>query len=249
MTRVKICGIRQLDHALVAAEAGADYIGLVFVPGRRRQMEVEVARKIVSMIKALGSTLDGRNIPHVVGLFADQPVSEVNQVVKNCSLDLVQLCGRESLDYCQQVEAQVIKVLHVPIYTDSVCLELVEGQGDARGSTGSAPARLAYTDLVGGLEQAAQAHTKAGHLVTLDRLVDGLQGGTGQSFDWTIAAQLSQQGHEFLLAGGLDPDNVAQAVVEINPWGVDVSSGVETDGVKDLDKIREFVKNVRRVSG
>lgn len=249
MTRVKICGIRQLDHALVAAEAGADYIGLVFVPGRRRQMEVEVARKIVSMIKALGSTLDGRNIPHVVGLFADQPVSEVNQVVKNCSLDLVQLCGRESLDYCQQVEAQVIKVLHVPIYTDSVRLELVEGQGDARGSTGSAPARLAYTDLVGGLEQAVQAHTKVGHLVTLDRLVDGLQGGTGQSFDWTIAAQLSQQGHEFLLAGGLDPDNVAQAVVEINPWGVDVSSGVETDGVKDLDKIREFVKNVRRVSG
>jgi len=248
MTRVKICGLRQLDHALVAAEAGADYIGLVFVPGRRRRMEVEAARDIVSMIKALGSTLDGSNIPHVVGLFADQPVAEVNQVVKSCGLDLVQLCGRESLDYCQQVEAQVIKVLHVPIYTDPVRPELVEGQGDAWGSTGSAPARLAYTDLVGGLEQAVQAHTKVGHLVTLDRLVDGLQGGTGQSFDWTIAAQLSQQGHEFLLAGGLDPDNVAQAVVEINPWGVDVSSGVETDGVKDPDKIQEFVKNVRRVS-
>ena len=259
MTRVKICGIRQLDHALVAAESGADYIGFVFVPGRRRRMEVEAAREIVSMIKALGSTLDGSNIPgstapasnipHVVGLFADQPVAEVNQVVKSCALDLVQLCGRESLDYCQQVETQVIKVLHVPIYADSVRPELVERQGDARGSIGSAPARLAYTELVGGLEQAVQAHTKVGHLVTLDRLVDGLQGGTGQSFDWTIAAQLSQQGHEFLLAGGLDPDNVAQAVAEVNPWGVDVSSGVEADGMKDPDKIREFFKNVRRVSG
>jgi len=259
MTRVKICGIRQLDHALVAAEAGADYIGLVFVPGRRRRMEVEAAREIVSMTQAIGSTLEGSNmpgstapasnIPQVVGLFADQPVAEVNQVVKGCGLDLVQLCGQESLDYCQQVEAQVIKVLHVPIYADSVRPELVEGQGDSRGPTGSASASLAYTDLVGGLGQAVQAHTKVDHLVTLDRLVDDLQGGTGQSFDWTIAAQLSQQGHEFLLAGGLDPDNVAQAVIEVNPWGVDVSSGVETDGVKDPDKIREFVRNVRRVRG
>ena len=128
MTRVKICGIRQLDHALVAAEAGADYIGLVFVPGRRRRIEVEVASEIVSKIRAFVRTLDGSNmpgsaepvtnIPHVVGLFADQPVKEVNQVVKSCGLDLVQLCGRESLDYCRQVESQVIKVLHVPVYAD-----------------------------------------------------------------------------------------------------------------------------------
>lgn len=258
MTRVKICGIRQLDHALVAAEAGADYIGLVFVPGRRRRIEVEVASEIVSKIRAFVRTLDGSNmpgstepvtnIPHVVGLFADQPVEEVNQVVKSCGLDLVQLCGRESLDYCRQVESQVIKVLHVPIYADYVRSEFVEVQGEVRGSTHSTPASLTYTELVGGLVQAVQAHTKVGYFVTLDRLVDDLQGGTGQSFDWTIAAQLSQQGHEFLLAGGLDPENVSQAVVEVNPWGVDVSSGVESVGVKDPDKIREFINNVRRVS-
>lgn len=258
MTRVKICGIRQLEHALVAAEVGADYIGLVFVPGRRRRINVEAAREIVSMIRAFVSTSDGNNmpgstapianIPHVVGLFADQPVTEVNQVVKTCGLDLVQLCGRESLDYCQQVESHVIKVLHVPIYADYVRSEFVEGHGEVRESAGSTPASLAYTELVGGLEQAVQAYTKGGYLVTLDRLVDDLQGGTGQSFDWTIAAQLSQQGHEFLLAGGLDPENVSQAVVEVNPWGVDVSSGVESVGVKDPDKIREFINNVRRVS-
>ena len=63
MTRVKICGIRQLDHALVAAEAGADYIGLVFVPGRRRRIEVEVASEIVSKIRAFIRTLDGSNMP------------------------------------------------------------------------------------------------------------------------------------------------------------------------------------------
>ena len=252
MTRVKICGTQQPDHALVASEAGADYIGIVFVPGRSRRVDIDLAKEIVSRIKALGS-----GAPKVVGLFADQSIEEVNQVVDSCGLDLVQLCGHESLDYCQQMRAKVIKVVHVPFFADSVRPEplrqaqyrLVEGPSNVPGSTGSPRTGPAYTELVGELEQAIQAYTNAGHLVTLDRLVDGLQGGTGQSFDWTVAAQLSQQGHEFLLAGGLTPDNVALAVAEVHPWGLDVSSGVETDGIKDPDKIREFVKNARRAGG
>jgi phosphoribosylanthranilate isomerase len=90
-----------------------------------------------------------------------------------------------------------------------------------------------------------QRFRDAGHLVTLDRQVDGWPGGTGQSFDWDIAARLSQPGREFLLAGGLTPDNVAQAIAKVRPWGVDVSSGVETGGVKDPEKIRAFVENAR----
>ena len=84
-------------------------------------------------------------------------------------------------------------------------------------------------------------------MITLDRLVEGLQGGTGESFDWTIAAELSQQGHSFLMAGGLSPDNVTYAVAMAHPWGVDVSSGVETDGVKDHQKIRDFIQNAKSV--
>jgi phosphoribosylanthranilate isomerase len=84
--------------------------------------------------------------------------------------------------------------------------------------------------------------------VTLDRRVEGLQGGTGQSFDWSIAAGLSQRGHTFLLAGGLTPDNVAQAIATVQPWGVDVSSGVETGGVKDHQKIRAFIRNARKLT-
>ena len=87
-------------------------------------------------------------------------------------------------------------------------------------------------------------HT-AGHLITLDRMVDGLQGGTGQTFDWDVAARLSGQGHDFLLAGGLTPENVGRAVAAVRPWGVDVSSGVETNGINDPDKIRAFVQNAR----
>ena len=86
-----------------------------------------------------------------------------------------------------------------------------------------------------------------GFLATLDRKVAGLQGGTGQTFDWTVAALLSEAGFDFMLAGGLTPENVKQAVCETNPWGVDVSSGVESGGVKDAEKIRRFVAEAKSV--
>lgn len=227
MIRVKICGMRQPEHALVAAEAGADYIGLVFVPGRRRRVDVAAAREIVARSRVPGISTPGNiipagNFPKMVGLFADQPSEEVNRIVKSCGLDLVQLCGQESLDYCREVGARVIKVLHV------------SGPG--------------FEDEAGLLAKIRQFR-QAGHLVTLDRQVDGWPGGTGQSFDWGIAARLSQPGHEFLLAGGLNPDNVGEAVARVGPWGVDVSSGVETGGVQDPEKIRAFVKNARRAGG
>ena len=109
-TQVKICGIQRLDHALATAQAGADYIGLNFVPERHRRIEAATAREIVSRLKSLEG-----NVPQVVGLFADQPVEEVNEIVETCGLDLVQLCGSESLDYCRRIRSMVIKVLHVPL--------------------------------------------------------------------------------------------------------------------------------------
>ncbi len=95
------------------------------------------------------------------------------------------------------------------------------------------------------LEAQVRLFRDAGHMVTLDRLVEGIPGGTGHSFNWEIAARLSERGHSFLLAGGLTPGNVAQAVAKVQPWGVDVSSGVETDGVKDHQKIKAFISNAR----
>ena len=96
------------------------------------------------------------------------------------------------------------------------------------------------------LAERIRTYRTAGNLVTLDRLVEGLQGGTGERFDWSIATELATQGYSFLLAGGLDPENVAQAVASVRPWGVDVSSGVETGGVKDHAKIRAFIHNARQ---
>ncbi len=219
MTAIKICGIQKAEDAVVAASGGADFVGLNFVPQSRRRLTEESAAQIIkALTESPGKTLKKR--PPVVGLFADQPIDEVNRHIKSCHLDRVQLCGSESLDYCGQVHTPVIKVIHVP-----------EG-----GSQDDDLDRLA---------ESIQKYRDAGHLVILDRQVDGLQGGTGKSFDWSIAARLAQAGHEFLLAGGLTPENVAEAVRTVCPWGVDVSSGVETGGVKDPTKIRAFIQQAR----
>lgn len=211
---VKICGVRTLDDALVAAEAGADYIGMVFVSGRRRRIEPEAARVITDGLRSLGS-----GAPKAVGLFGDQPLDEVLDTIDVAGLDCTQLCGEEPLDYCRTVldRAGVIKVLHVSDDDDT----------------------NAVADLI-------DAFAAAGCTVTLDSQVAGLHGGTGRSFDWSIAAELAQGGRRFLLAGGLTPVNVADAIAAVHPWGVDVSSGVESEGVQDQSKIREFVANARR---
>ena len=85
-------------------------------------------------------------------------------------------------------------------------------------------------------------------MITLDRQEGELQGGTGLSFDWQIASKLSKMGFKFVLAGGLTPSNVAEAIKIVNPWGVDVSSGVETDGIKNAEKIEAFIRQSKIAS-
>ena len=215
MIRVKICGLGTPSDACVAAEAGADFIGMVFVPERHRRITPDEAKDIVDAVRGL----DGPS-PRMVGLFADQPLEEVNEVVAHCGVDAVQLCGRESVEYAAAVDCQVIKVVHVP-------------------ASYRAPHNV--PQLAGGVREYADA----GCLVTLDRLVEGIQGGTGQSFNLDVAASLSRRGVSFLLAGGLTPANVGRAISIVRPWGVDVSSGVETLGKKDRRKIQRFVSNAK----
>ena len=147
----------------------------------------------------------------------------MNLFVSNCKLDWVQLCGRESLEYCDGVQARVFKVIHVPVESNSD--EDVE--------------ELAAT---------INDYSGSGHMITLDRQEGVLQGGTGLSFDWQIASKLSKMGFKFVLAGGLTPSNVGEAIKIVNPWGVDVSSGVETDGIKNTEKIEAFIRQSKIAS-
>ena len=217
MTQVKICGNREMSDVIVAAEAGADFTGLVFVPGTRRTLDEE---KAIRMITALRERVPSP--PKIVGIFADQPLKEVDRLVRSCGLDMVQLCGGESLDYCGKMGVPVIKVLHVSDVLD-------------------------VANAVDNLSQELLEVTAGGHLAALDRGVEGLRGGTGQSFNWDIARMLSSSGFQFMLAGGLTPENVGPAVSKVRPWGVDVSSGVETGGAKDVEKVRAFIRAVRDV--
>ena len=218
MIEFKICGMRTLEHALVAADAGASLLGFVFVPGVRRRIEVSDAARIITEVRRKR----GADSPRIVGLFANQPLNEVNAVIKDCGLDFAQLCGDEPPDFWDNVDAWVIRQVKVD---------------DAQPRKHAIDTALRQVDEV----------VDRIHLTLLDKQMKGALGGTGHTFDWSIAHEIAKR-HPVFLAGGLSPANVRQAIDAVQPWGVDVSSGVETNGVKDTAKIAAFAKMVHMAS-
>ncbi len=158
------------------------------------------------------------NVP-VVGVFVNMPAAMVNDVASSCGLDWVQLSGDETWEYCQQIEKPVIKAIHVS-------------------------PKWGEAELLAHLEDSQRILGSRSPIYLLDTFVEHQYGGTGQAFAWEIARQAAAQ-FPFIIAGGLHPGNVGQVVANLRPWGVDVSSGVETNGVKDTHKIKAFVKAVR----
>lgn len=218
MTIVKVCGIREIEHALVAAAAEADLIGLIFYPPSHRYLDPERARDLVRSTRLVWP-----RSPQFVGVFVDEPAEFVNEVAGYCGLDFVQISGDEPWGYCETIDVPVIKGIRVPPEA---------GLAEVR-------ARLAE----------GRALIEGGQVrPLLDTHQAGFYGGTGRSFDWAVAGQLARD-YPFLLAGGLTPENVAEAVRAVRPWGLDVSSGVETDQRKDPAKIQRFLTAVRRSDG
>jgi phosphoribosylanthranilate isomerase len=242
VTYVKICGHRTPEDVLAAAEAGADFVGINFANSKRR-VEIDEAQ---AMVRALGGPLGTHEIafpppaqprareeigpwfehgarvieahlavkrPLVVGIFADQPIDEVNDIAEEVGVDLVQLSGDETWEDCLLVTRQVIQVVHIsPVDSPSDPME----------------------------------HVRPGFAVALmlDSAHGPYRGGTGVTFNWEVARQVASR-LPVWLAGGLTPENVAQAVRTVRPWAVDVASGTETDGAKDYDKVRAFIQAVR----
>jgi len=154
----------------------------------------------------------------VVGVFVNAPASQVNEIADFCALDCVQLSGDESWEYCREVVEPVIKAIRI-------------GQ--------QSPEEL-YAELSAGSKLLSAQR----FITLLDSQVEGEYGGTGESFNWNLAQQVAER-FPVIIAGGLDPKNVARLIETVRPWGVDVSSGVESNGLKDASKIRAFVKAVR----
>jgi len=155
----------------------------------------------------------------VAGVFVNTPAATVNATASYCKLDWVQLSGEETWDYCQQIEKPVIKAVHVPPEWGEV-------------------------ELLAHLEEGQRLLGDRSPVYLLDTFVEHKYGGTGRTFDWGAARQAAGK-FPLIIAGGLHAGNVGQVVASLKPWGVDVSSGVETGGVKDVEKIKAFIKAVR----
>jgi phosphoribosylanthranilate isomerase len=207
MTIVKICGLRTAEHALVAATAGADMLGLMFAESKRR-VSVADAAAIVQAVR--NHTLAKQ--PAFVGIFVNTPAHEIDSIAREVGLDLVQLSGDETIEDALQVQTPWIKVV-----------------------------RLDGSDYE---RQWLEYPTERPLMV--DAHVAGMYGGSGALADWQKAASVAAR-RPLFLAGGLTSANLAAAIKQVQPWGVDVSSGVESNGVKDIEKIRAFIAAAQSV--
>jgi phosphoribosylanthranilate isomerase len=216
-TRVKICGITNLEDALLAVEAGADYLGFIFYRPSQRSITVKKAQPIVAELRRRP------DLPPLVGVFVNETAAAMAHVLATCKLDLAQLSGDETPNFIGDHESPIFgrcyKVLR-PATLD-------EAEAEAEWYL---PAEMAPNQPS----------------LLIDTKHATLYGGTGQTADWTIAARLAQEFPNLMLAGGLNPDNVAAAVDQVRPFAVDVASGVEArPGKKDPRLVRAFIANAK----
>ena len=202
MVKIKICGITNLEDALLAAELGADALGFIFFPQSPRKVAPETAREIIAQLPPFVAS---------VGVFVDEAAAVLKELAARVGLDWVQLHGQESPEYCRSLGRRVIKGFRIK---DENSLRELEPYRDA-----------------------VQAFL-------LDTYKKGQVGGTGEVFDWYLAREAKKFG-QIILAGGLTPENVGQAIAIALPAAVDAASGTEAEpGRKDPAKLRAFFRAV-----
>lgn len=195
VTRVKICGLTRVEDALATEDAGADAIGLNFVPNTKRFISLSRGTDIS---KALSPFMAR------VGVFRNADFETILETIEQVGLSAVQLNGQESDEFAAQV-ATLRPVIRAISFKPNL--------------------KLPENDTL---------------------LIDGLDPGSGQTFDWAALKTVKLEGRRWLLAGGLNPDNVAAAVRQLQPWGVDVASGVEASaGIKDTNLVRVFIERAK----
>lgn len=219
---IKLCGVREPATARLAAELGADAIGLNFYARSPRCVDVETARLIV------------RSLPEsiqAIGLFVNHPLDEVLATADACRLQFIQLHGDESPEYVGRLarklpHARLLRAFRI-------------GDGDE--------------GIVPVAEDLAACEAAGANLwaCLLDSRAPNQYGGTGHVGPWDLIVRDYRRPTwpRLVLAGGLTPDNIAQAIARVSPWGVDVSSGIESSpGVKDPDRMRSFIAAARQAA-
>ena len=204
MTKIKICGITNIEDALAAAEYGTDALGFIFYPKSPRAVSKETVKSIISELPPFITT---------VGVFVNEGSEQINDIVSYTGINTVQLHGTESPEECSSFN-KVIKAFGIRRLSDIAPLD--------------------QYNMVSAL--------------LLDTYSPDSHGGTGKTFNWEIAIEAKKEGR-IILAGGLNPKNIADAVRTVQPYGVDVSSGVEgsVKGKKDLKRLKSFIENAKTV--
>ena len=251
---VKICGMQTVEAALAAADAGADFIGLIFVEKSKSFVSLDLAREIISAVRTRQratnssssskisskdwfsfqtSRLEARPKPQFVGVFQNEQLETVISIVDSLRLDLVQLHGDEPVGWPRFLSVPVIKAFHVE-----------EGKADSIATN-----EVLHNASIPGYHAVSLLDTKVG------KGKAALSGGAGKPFDWKATRRIIEARAEnsdlprlpIVLAGGLNCENVTQAIEAIQPWAVDISSGVKTDGKSNPEKIKAFLKLVKSV--
>mmetsp|Transcript_4905 Transcript_4905/g.10243 ORF Transcript_4905/g.10243 Transcript_4905/m.10243 type:complete len:648 (-) Transcript_4905:55-1998(-) len=260
---IKICGLTNPQDALVACRAGANLLGVIFAEKSKRKVSVEQARDIVDAVRKFGERSDRMEVkindgnkdnplsalvaksralelaarrPLVVGVFQNQSFDFIKEMVDKCGLDLVQLHGSEGMEAANSSNFGVpaLRVVDIELGSDGT-----EEEKKDRSSMDTAAAILSKV-------------TSDPIAILLDTSIKGDKhggGGTGKTFDWTIAESIQNMGLPVIIAGGLTPDNIGEAVGNVRPFGIDVAGGVEAGpGVKDVDKLQKFIGGAKKAA-
>ena len=217
---VKICANTCVEDALRAAELGADAVGFVFAPSKRRVTSEQAG-------------LITRELPRTVervGVFGAISVEEIARAVDEAGLDTVQLHGGLDLEFADKLGRRLGPAISI--------IATMQWSVEQESSSSAQVFR----------QMAMLAAHPAKYRVLVDAKVGSESGGTGKTFDWHKARSVlaSQPEMRVIVAGGLNPENVASAIKVLEPWGVDVASGVEREvGRKDFDKLKRFIENAR----
>lgn len=231
--RVKICGLTLPDHAEAAASSGVELVGLMFAERSRRHLSVEAARRVLEGLPPrTGSTVENLTLAGE-GLW-----------FRRCADVIGTLFARRRPLVVGVFADQPVSLMNS--IAETLDLDLIQLSGNEPWETclqlrRPAIKMLRAGDAASARELLGSVETGTAALCLLDADVPGEYGGTGTLANWRVAGEVARS-LPIMLAGGLSPANVGAAVATVQPWAVDVSSGVERDGVKDVTLIREFVR-------
>jgi phosphoribosylanthranilate isomerase len=243
MTIVKICGITNTEDALAALDAGAHLLGFVFYPKSPRYVSVETVTKIIKEIREWRLQEDALLPPHsishsprFVGLFVNESPTRIAEILQHTHLDYAQFHGDEPPEAIARFSNRAFRAIRPT--SDEEALAQAQQFHSSQFEFGRE-------------DHDSQTVSKAPDLhlprLLIDAYAPNAYGGTGTKADWHAAAEVVKRFPHTLLAGGLTPENVADAITIVHPWGVDVSSGVESSpGKKDHNKIQDFIQMANR---